>query len=171
MESDIMRTKLCWHKVRSQTLLIPKSLYLFPGLLLVSWELFLLQWSASRLWTFKFFGFSFKQNYIKLRNYISSFVLGKVSYWGDTSFKKSPMGGTSLLAQWLRICLPMQGTRVRALVWEDPTRRGATKPVSHNYWAHVPQLLKPVCLELQQEKPLQREALAPWWRVAPAHCN
>ena len=26
----------------------------------------------------------------------------------------------SLVAQWLRICLPMQGTRVRALVWEDP---------------------------------------------------
>ena len=39
----------------------------------------------------------------------------------------------SLVAQWLRICLPMQGTRVRALVWEDPTCRGATKPVSHNY--------------------------------------
>ena len=34
---------------------------------------------------------------------------------------------------WLRICLPMQGTRVRALVREDPTCRGATKPVSHNY--------------------------------------
>ena len=53
----------------------------------------------------------------------------------------------------------MQGTRVRALVWEDPTCRGATKPMrhnywawaleptSHNYWAHVPQLLKPVGLE------------------------
>ena len=39
----------------------------------------------------------------------------------------------SLVAQWLRICLPMQGTRVRALVWEDPTGRGATRPVSHNY--------------------------------------
>ena len=39
----------------------------------------------------------------------------------------------SLVAQWLRICLPMQGTRVRALVWEDPTCRRATRPVSHNY--------------------------------------
>ena len=38
----------------------------------------------------------------------------------------------SLVAQWLRICLPMQGTRVRALVWEDPTCRGAIRPVSHN---------------------------------------
>ena len=41
--------------------------------------------------------------------------------------------GASLAGQWLRICLPMQGTRVRGLVREDPTRRGATKPVRHNY--------------------------------------
>ena len=53
----------------------------------------------------------------------------------------------------------MQRTRVRALVWEDPTCRGATKPVhhnywawalepaNHNYWARTPQLLKPACLE------------------------
>ena len=66
---------------------------------------------------------------------------------------------TSLVAQWLRIHLPMQATWVRSLVQEDPTCRGATKPVrhnywacaleptSHNYWAHVPQLLKPTCLE------------------------
>ena len=40
---------------------------------------------------------------------------------------------TSLVAQWLRIRLPMQETQVRALVWEDPTSRGATKPVCHNY--------------------------------------
>ena len=39
----------------------------------------------------------------------------------------------SLVAQWLRICLPMQGTRVRALIWEDPTCCRATGPVSHNY--------------------------------------
>ena len=38
----------------------------------------------------------------------------------------------SLVAQWLRICLLMQGTRVRALAWEDPTCRGAAGPVSHN---------------------------------------
>ena len=80
------------------------------------------------------------------------------------------------MAQWLRILLPMQGTRVWALVQEDPTCRGAAKPmrhndwacalepVSHNYWAHVLQLLKPVCSRaraLQQEKPLQWEAHAP----------
>ena len=49
-------------------------------------------------------------------------------------FKKSCQG-PSLVAQWLRICLPMQGTRVWALVREDPTCRGATKPVRHSYWA------------------------------------
>ena len=41
--------------------------------------------------------------------------------------------GTSLVAQWLRIRLLMQGTWVRALVREDPTCRRATKPVRHNY--------------------------------------
>ena len=53
----------------------------------------------------------------------------------------------------------MQGTRVQALVREDPTCRGATKPMhhnywacalepaSHNYWARVLQLLKPARLE------------------------
>ena len=40
---------------------------------------------------------------------------------------------TSLVAQWLRVCLPMQGTRVQSLVQEDPTCCGATKPVHHNY--------------------------------------
>ena len=43
--------------------------------------------------------------------------------------------GTYLVVQWLRICLPMQATRVWALVQEDPTCRGAAKPVCHNYWA------------------------------------
>ena len=41
----------------------------------------------------------------------------------------------SLVAQWLRICLLMQGTWVRALVWEDPTCRGASRPMSHSCWA------------------------------------
>ncbi|XP_073653501.1 hepatocyte nuclear factor 1-beta isoform X3 [Tursiops truncatus] len=41
--------------------------------------------------------------------------------------------GTSLMAQWLRIRLPMQGTQVWTLVPEDPTCCGATKPVHHNY--------------------------------------
>ena len=94
--------------------------------------------------------------------------------------------GASLVAQWLRICLPMQGTRVRALGQEDPTCRRATKPMHHNYWAcalelashnywsphattteaHVPRAHAP-----QQEKPLQWEACAPQRGVAPTHRN
>ena len=46
--------------------------------------------------------------------------------------RKNILSGTSLVAQWL---MPMQGTRVRALVREDPICRGATKPVHHNYGA------------------------------------
>ena len=45
---------------------------------------------------------------------------------------------TSLVVQWLRICLPMQGTQVPSLVQEDPTCHVATKPVNHNYWTWVP---------------------------------
>ena len=45
---------------------------------------------------------------------------------------KKNFGGDTLVAQWLRICLLMQGTRVRALAWEDPTCRRAAGPVSHN---------------------------------------
>ena len=51
--------------------------------------------------------------------------------------------GTSLVAQWLRICLPMQGTWVQSLGREDPTCCGATKPVRHNYCVRAPQLLRP----------------------------
>ena len=99
--------------------------------------------------------------------------------------------GTSLVLQWLRIRLPMQGTWVRALVWEDPTCSGATKllhhnywactlepvhhnywacalePVRHNYWAHVPQLLKPVRLDpVLHNKEKQRQ----WEACAPSPC-
>ena len=87
-------------------------------------------------------------------------------------------GGT-----WLRIRLPTQGPWVRSLVGEDPTCRGATKPVHHNYWAcalepashsywaYTSQLLSlhttaieacmPRAHAPQQEKPQQWEAHAP----------
>ena len=92
----------------------------------------------------------------------------------------------SLVAQSLRIHLPMQGTQVRALVREDPTCRGATKtmhhsywacalePVSHNYWslrATTTEACAPRVRAPQQEKPLQWEARAPQRRVAPARRN
>ena len=48
-------------------------------------------------------------------------------------FLKTIQFWASLVAQWLRIHLPMQGTRVLALGQEDPTCRRATKPMRHNY--------------------------------------
>ena len=72
----------------------------------------------------------------------------------------------SLVAQWLGICLPTQGTRVLALVWEDPMCRGATRPVSHNYWACASGACVP-----QRERPRWWEARAPRWRVAPTCHN
>ena len=38
----------------------------------------------------------------------------------------------SLMAQRLRVRLPMQETRVPSLGWEDPTYCRAAKPVGHN---------------------------------------
>ena len=35
---------------------------------------------------------------------------------------------TSLVGQWIRICLSVQQTQVWSLVWEDPTCHGVTKP-------------------------------------------
>ena len=85
-----------------------------------------------------------------LLNEPSHFIHSTNIYWGTTKSPgtvpgtgdslvsktvKNPCPRASLVARWLRICLPMQGTRVRALVWEDPTCRGASGPVSHSYWA------------------------------------
>ena len=66
--------------------------------------------------------------------------------------------GDFLIVQWSRIHLPMQGTQVWSLVWEDSTCHGATKPwvpqllsthfkASELDWAHITQLLKPPGLE------------------------
>ena len=57
---------------------------------------------------------------------------------------KMPQGGTFLVVQWLRIHLPMQGTRVRSMVQEDPTCHRTTKSMPHNYWTHT---LEPVLWE------------------------
>ena len=56
----------------------------------------------------------------------------------------------------------MQGTRIRALVREDPVCRGAPKSLRHNYWACA---LEPVLRN--KEKPPQWEARAPHGRAVP----
>ena len=50
------------------------------------------------------------------------------------------------MTKWIRIHLPLQGTQVCFLVWEDSKCCEATKPVSCNYWAQacVLQILKPM---------------------------
>ena len=71
--------------------------------------------------------------------------------------KQKQADRASLVAQWLRIHLPMQETRVQALVWEDPTCRGATKPLHHNYWS--PHALVPLLCNKRShrsEKPVHR---------------
>ena len=39
----------------------------------------------------------------------------------------------SLVVQWLRIHLPMQGTQVRSLVQEDSPRHRTTESIYHKY--------------------------------------
>ena len=68
---------------------------------------------------------------------------------------------------WIRIHLPMQGTHVQYLVQEDSTSCRATKPISRNYWACMPELKKhthPRDRALQQKKPPQWEAQIPQLR-------
>ena len=69
------------------------------------------------------------------QTYSSSKTWQKNLFYHHSKIRPIKINGirASLVAQWLRICLLMQGTRVRALVWEAPTCRGATRPVSHNY--------------------------------------
>ena len=76
--------------------------------------------------------------------------------------RRKTQAGASLVAQWLRIRLTMQRTWVRALVQEDPTCRGATKPMHHNYrtctlepMSHNYEAGVPTAHAPQQEKPPQ----------------
>ena len=63
--------------------------------------------------------------------------------WGH--FKNTDR--SSLVGEWIRSRLPMQGTWVRPLAQEDSTGCGAATPRLHNYWARVLWLLKPTCLQ------------------------
>ena len=47
-------------------------------------------------------------------------------------------GGTSVVVQWLRTHLSVQGTRVPSLVREDCTCHRAAKPMYHNRGACTP---------------------------------
>ena len=67
----------------------------------------------------------------------------------DHGLLKDESVWTPLVAQWIRIRLPMQGTWVWTLIQEDSPCLGAIKPMGHNYWARalgarMPQLPKPL---------------------------
>ena len=64
---------------------------------------------------------------------------------------KSHSHGAFPVTQWQRTCLPRQETQVRSLIWEEPTRLRATKPMCHNYQACA---LKPRSCNYQAHMPL-----------------
>ena len=76
--------------------------------------------------------------------------------------KKKRIFRTSLVVQWLRICLPIQETRVRSLEQEDSTFHGTTKLASWSSWRQC--TLKPV---LCNEKSLQWEGPPPQLQSSP----
>ena len=63
--------------------------------------------------------------------------------------------GASLVAQWLKICCqcrwqefePQPGKEPHATEQLSPLCATTTELACHNYWACMPQLLKPTCLE------------------------
>ena len=82
----------------------------------------------------------------------------------ETVILKIYVSWASMVVQWLRIHLPMQGTWVQSLVWEQRSH----EPCSNK--GHVLQLLKPTypgAHVLQQEKPLQWEACTPQLESSP----
>ena len=60
------------------------------------------------------------------------------SHWGHSGYRLKRKKRASLVAQWLRIRLPMQGTWVQALVWNTMEQLSlcaiTTEPGCHNYW-------------------------------------
>ena len=79
---------------------------------------------------------------------------------------------TSLVVQWLRICLPVQGTWVWYLVWEDSTCHGAAGPVtqllSPSSRARAPQQKRPPQWETCVA---QRESPFSSWRSSTANTH
>ena len=84
--------------------------------------------------------------------------------------KENALFRPSLVVQWLRICLPAQGTQVQSLVREVSTCLGATKPVHPQLlrphsWVHELQLLKPCSatrevIEMRSALTTMRESLS-----------
>ena len=85
---------------------------------------------------------------------------------------------TSLVAQWIRIHLPVQGTWVGPLVQEDLTCHGATKPVRHNYWTCALEPMRcsywslqaeSLCSATREARALQLQSSP--WAAMKTRCN
>ena len=84
----------------------------------------------------------------------------------------------SLVVQWLRSHLPMQRIWVWSLVWEDPTRLRAIKPMCyHNYWAHTPEpvlrnregtTMRSLCTAVKNRSLQLEKACAQQWKPSTA---
>ena len=114
---------------------------------------------------------SIYSQYIQLYKCRSIHLLLSVSFPSGPDKSRERGKGTSLVVQWLRICLPMQGTLVRSLVREDPTCCGATKLMCQNYSARAPQLLKPMRSRARMPQLLKPRRLEPVLRIKRSHRN
>ena len=74
-----------------------------------------------------------RKTLFKKINKTKSWLFEKIKFTNLYQNKLRKEERASLVTQWLRIRLPMQGTQVQALVREDLTCCGATKPMHHNY--------------------------------------
>ena len=84
-----------------------------------------------------------------------------VESWNKRGANKNEWIGTSLVVQWLRIHLLMQGHKFDPWSRKIPHATEQQSP-HHNYWACSPR-----ARELQQEKPLQWETNAPRLESSP----
>ena len=83
---------------------------------------------------------------IKISNKIGSLEgCPQAVRWPGDNYKLKEDYRTSLMVQWLRICLPMHGTWVQSLVQKIPHATEelslcatTVEPMIHKYWAHVP---------------------------------
>ena len=67
--------------------------------------------------------------YFMVDRYVHNFEMFKFK----TTLIARNTSRNSLVAQWVRIRLPMQGTWVQSWVQKDSTYRGATEPMHPNY--------------------------------------
>ena len=86
----------------------------------------------------------------------------ELNRWTENLKLKIQSCRTSLVAQWLRICLQIQGTWVPSLVQEDSTYRGASKPEYHNYWASNLQVMLHNKTSHCNERPVVDSAQTAW---------